>query len=64
MALYFHIVELDNGRWACRHGNHEYDQHETLEQASGHIRLLATEQRPASIFAHRCDGAVDHIADV
>ena len=64
MALYFHIIELDDRRWACRHGLDHYDQHPTLEQARLHIRALASAQSPASIYLHHRDGSVAHLEDV
>lgn len=64
MGLFFHIVELDDGRWACRHGRHDYDTHDTFTQAKEHIRTLAFENRPASIFVHHRDGTTVHVEDV
>lgn len=64
MALFFHVVEQDDGRWACRHGRQEYDTHDTLEQATEHIRTLAFENRPASIFVHHRDGTTVQAEDV
>jgi hypothetical protein len=64
MALFFHVVEQDDGRWACRHGRHEYDTHDTLEQATEHIRVLAYESRPASIFVHHLDGTTVRVEDI
>ena len=61
MAWYFHIVELDDGRWSCRHGTAEFDQHAGLEPALEHMRHVATEHPPASIIVHRRNGAVDHL---
>ena len=60
MAWYFHIVELDDGQRACRHGSTEYDQHTSLDQAIEHMRRVASEQPPASIIVHR-RGTVDHV---
>lgn len=64
MAVYFHIVELENGAFACRHGRHEYDTHDTVEQAKAHIRTIAKAHHPASIFLHRRDHPAEHIEDV
>lgn len=64
MALFFHIVEQDDGQWACRHGHEEYDTHDSLDEALDHIRTLAYENRPASIFVHRRDGTNQHVEDV
>jgi len=64
MALFFHIVEDDAGRWTCRHGRHDYDTHNTLAQAKEHIRTLAFENRPAEIFVHHRDGTTVHLEDV
>jgi hypothetical protein len=64
MALYFHIVELADGTWACRHGLQQYDQHQTREQARRHIRCLASQHRPASIYAHPRDARFEHLEDI
>jgi len=64
MALYFHVVELDDGLWACRHGLAVYHEHATSEHARQHVRSLAVAQSPASIFEHRRDGTVTHLEDV
>jgi hypothetical protein len=64
MALYFHIVERDDGQWICRHCTHEYDNHATLEQAEHHIRTIAIAQRPASIFIHPLGGDAYHAEDL
>jgi hypothetical protein len=53
MAWYFHIVELDDRRWACRHGQRQSDIHNDLPQAIEHATTLASVQRPAEIFVHR-----------
>jgi hypothetical protein len=64
MAVYFHIVELDDGRFACRHGTQDYDTHPILDEAREHIRVLATAERPASIFLHRRGRTAEHLEDV
>jgi hypothetical protein len=53
VAWFFHIVERDDGNWACRHGRHEYDAHRELRDAVEHITAIASDQRPAEIFLHR-----------
>lgn len=64
VALFFRVIELDSGRWACRHGNTEYDQHARAEDALQHIETLALEQRPAEIYLHLRDGTVRRVKDV
>jgi len=61
VALFFHAVEQDDGRWACRHGLQVYDTHANLEQAAEHLRALARAHRPASIYLHPLPGAVRHV---
>ena len=64
VALFFRVIELDRGRWACRHGSTEYDQHSRAEDALRHIETVALEQRPAAIYLHLRDGTVRHLKDV
>jgi hypothetical protein len=62
VAWYFHIVELDDGRWACRFGNHEYDTHGDLDAALEHTRAIASARRPAEIFIHRYGSTPERLA--
>ena len=62
MAWYFHIIELKDRRWACRHGNHEYDTHDDLDTALGHIRAIASAQQPAEFLIHRYGETPERIA--
>jgi len=64
VAWFFRVVELDDGRWACRHGSHEYDTHPALNQAIEHIATVAAENRPAELFLHRLDGSVRSLGTV
>jgi hypothetical protein len=64
MALFFRVIELDDGRWACRHGSLEYDIHALMNQAIEHITALAANQRPAELFLHRLDGSVRSLGTV
>ena len=61
MAWFFHIVEQNDGRWACRHGRHEYDTHARLEDAIAHVTEFACAQRPAEIYLHHLDGHVESV---
>ena len=59
MAWIFHVVELTDGRWACRHGRKEYDQHDSLDVALRHIALLAKdEDGAAEVVIHSLDGSI------
>jgi hypothetical protein len=61
MAWFLRAVELPDNAWACRFSGHEYDRHETIEQALEHLRALARTLGPAELFAHHADGrVVDH----
>ena len=33
MGWFFRVIELADGRWACRHGRVEYDAHPELRHA-------------------------------
>jgi hypothetical protein len=61
MAWFFHVIEQDDGRWACRHGRQELDTHAVLDQAIEHITAIAALQRPADIFLHRLGGTVESV---
>ena len=63
MALFFRVIELDSGRWACRHGTTEFDQHAHAEGELAHVEALALEQRPAAVYLHLRDGTVRHLKD-
>jgi hypothetical protein len=59
MAWFFRAVETDHGGWECRHGNHAYDEHPTLDEAVEHLRSLAQAQGQAfEVFVHFHDGWV------
>jgi hypothetical protein len=64
MAWFFRVIELADGRWACRHGRVEYDAHAELRHAVEHMRALAYAARPAELFLHRVDGSVERIETV
>ena len=53
MAWFFRVIELADGRWACRHGREEYDAHAELRHAIEHMRALARAAGPAELFLHR-----------
>lgn len=65
MALFFHLVELDGGRWSCRQGRHEFDAHDDMDSAVDHITRIAAEHVSAEVYLHalgkpvRRVGAVD-----
>ena len=64
VAWYFRVVELADGRWACRHGLQQFDTHDELRHAVEHLRALARAARPAELFLHRLDGNVERIGVV
>jgi hypothetical protein len=59
MAWYFRIIEQQDGRWLCRHGNAIFDAHDELPNAFDHIRELAASAQPAVLMVHRLDGSID-----
>lgn len=60
--LYFRIIEQDDGRWACRRGLAQLDEHHVLDAALEHITELAGAHRPSTVFAHYLDGQVRTLA--
>jgi hypothetical protein len=64
MAWFFRVIELADGRWACRYGREEYDAHAELRHAIDHMRALAYAARPAELFLHRRDGSVERIETI
>lgn len=63
MAWYLHVVELGDGRWACRHGADVFDRHAELDEAVDHIRQIASTMPPAEIFLHHADGTTERISE-
>lgn len=64
MAWSLRVTEKTTGRWACRFGLIEFDEHDHVNDALTHIRDLAPDHRPASLYFHLLDGTVRHIADL
>lgn len=58
MGWFLRAIELDNGRWACRWGLRELDDHGDHESAVAHLREFAREIGNATIFLHGLDGSV------
>lgn len=61
MSWYLRAIEVDDGRWACRHGRHEYDAHPNLSDAVAHLRELAGDLGDVELFAHPRVGLVRRI---
>jgi hypothetical protein len=61
VAWYFRVIELADGRWACRHGLKEYDTHAELRHAVELLHALARAAGPAELFLHRLDGRVERM---
>lgn len=55
---YFRVVEGSAGRWTCRCGRQEVDDHGSLPDALAHISDVAAGQRPSQLFIHHANGAV------
>ncbi|HZV26693.1 MAG TPA: hypothetical protein VFG00_10415 [Acidothermaceae bacterium] len=64
MAWYFRVIELADGRWACRRGVEHYDSHTELQDAVAHLQSLAGDSAPAEMFVHRLDGTVERLGAV
>jgi hypothetical protein len=58
---FFRVIELDDGRWACRRGAEEFDRHVEMGDAVVHIRSIAAAHSPAELFVHGLDGSVRSI---
>jgi hypothetical protein len=50
MGWYLRVVETTEQQWKCRWGTHTYDEHATRGAAEAHIRALAAEHQPATIY--------------
>lgn len=61
---FFRVIELADGRWACRHGRLEYDTHDELRRAVEHMRPIARAMRPAQLLLHRLDGSVELVETI
>ena len=64
MALWFRVIELEDGEFACRFGLTEYDRHEAASAAVDHLKQIASEHRPAQVFLHLRDGSTSLAADL
>jgi hypothetical protein len=64
VAWFFRVVEIGEGRWACRWGEKEYDTHADMRRAIEHVTVLAAAHRPAEVVLHRLDGSVEHLGAV
>lgn len=60
MAWLFHVIERDDQRWVCRHGQ-EIDQHAAMDEAVEHCRELAARIAPAVVVVHRQGAPVTRI---
>jgi len=61
---FLRAIEQDDGRWACRHGSHQFDTHGELRAAIIHLRELAKEFDPSTLFVHRLDGTIESLPAV
>jgi hypothetical protein len=64
VSWFLRVVETGENQWQCRWGEETYDQHTTVTAALTHIRCLAEEIQPATLFVHRLDGTVERLGDV
>lgn len=63
MGWFFRVIELADGRWACRRGLTEYDGHALLQDAIEHMTTLASREVQADLFLHYLDGTVERVRD-
>jgi Uncharacterized protein conserved in bacteria (DUF2188) len=50
---------MQDGSWACRHGNLVFDSHDLLENAIEHLTSLAAANPPAELIVHHLDGRIE-----
>ncbi|MDP9227232.1 MAG: hypothetical protein M3P18_25965, partial [Actinomycetota bacterium] len=62
MAWWYRVVELEDGRWACRWGLHVYDVHHELAEAIEHCSTIAAGNAPSEVFVHGLDAGVQSVA--
>lgn len=64
MAWHLHAVQLEDGRWSCRHGRHEFDLHGDLVDCIQHLRLVAESIGPSELFMHPYGAETSRIDDL
>lgn len=64
MVWFYRVLQLTDDRWACRHGQVEFDTHAEVDAAIQHVRSLATGHEPAEVVLHRLDGTVERLGSV
>jgi hypothetical protein len=62
VAWFFRVRELGDGSWQCQWGSETFDNHTALADAIEHCSNIAAQHRPAEVFVHRLDGAVQSVA--
>ena len=55
MMWFFRILELEDGRWACRRGRFTTDEHDTFAESLIHTKTLAAAEPPSRVFVHPLD---------
>jgi hypothetical protein len=56
--LLLHTVELDAGRWECRRGMEQLDDHVDLAESITHLQTVGRELGGAGLVIHQLDGSV------
>jgi Uncharacterized protein conserved in bacteria (DUF2188) len=56
----FHVIEREDGRWVCQHGQ-VIDDHATMDEAVDHCREMAAAHRPATVIVHRAGEPAERI---
>jgi hypothetical protein len=64
MALWFRVIEVEEGVFACRFGLTEYDRHDTASAAIDHLKTIAADHSPAQVYLHPRDGVTHLVAEM
>jgi Uncharacterized protein conserved in bacteria (DUF2188) len=64
VSWFLRVVEMGENQWQCRWGEQTYDEHTTMMAALAHLRVLAREHQPATLFVHRLDGTFERLDDL
>ena len=62
MAWWYRVIELEDGRWACRLGLSTFDTHDTLAEAVEHCSSIAASNQPSEVFVHRLGAGPQRVA--
>lgn len=64
MVAVVRLVELEDGRWTCRHGGFDTDPSSSFAEALSYASIIASWCAPAEIVVHRRDGSTEQFGSV